>query len=197
MSRNTFVFAMLLGVRPCGRSCRRAGAARAVCLRLRVSPGDNDISPRHRARHSRARGQRDERWAGSLVLGTGSGCEVSVRGQRNRPRARAIVCGESGDRRADANKRRALDGKHHGASLNGQSGPVSLVANYGDQKQGTIASIPIGADGRLGRRSTRGSSAWERWPIKSGRIPAIALCTCRSRAGPPSRNSCSIRPPGG
>jgi len=25
-----------------------------------------------------------------------------------------------------------------------------LVANYGDQKQGTIASIPIGADGRLG-----------------------------------------------
>jgi 6-phosphogluconolactonase len=31
-----------------------------------------------------------------------------------------------------------------------KSGRWLLVANYGDQKQGTIASFPIGADGRLG-----------------------------------------------
>ena len=31
-----------------------------------------------------------------------------------------------------------------------RTGRWLLVANYGDQKQGTIASIPIGADGRLG-----------------------------------------------
>jgi 6-phosphogluconolactonase len=32
-----------------------------------------------------------------------------------------------------------------------RTGRWLLVANYGDQKQGTIASIPIGADGRLGQ----------------------------------------------
>jgi 6-phosphogluconolactonase len=31
-----------------------------------------------------------------------------------------------------------------------KTGRWLLVANYGDQKQGTVASIPIGADGRLG-----------------------------------------------
>ena len=70
-------------------------------------------------------GKRDERRTGSVVPGSGPGCEVSVRGQRNRPRAGAIVCGESGDRRTDADKRRALDGKHHGASVHGQNGPVA------------------------------------------------------------------------
>ena len=63
-----------------------------------------------------------------------------------------------------------------------RTGRWLLVANYGDQKQGTIASIPIAPTAGLARRSTRGSSVWEQWPIKSGQIPqSVRVCAAQGR----------------
>ena len=82
-----------------------------------------------------------------------------------------------------------------------------LVANYGSDgidpglgpvKQGTIASVPIGADGRLapgGRHARIRSSA--RWRIRFDRIRATASCTCRSKVAPPSHSLSSTRRPDG
>ena len=151
MTRNTFVFAILLVLALASGWTGGAGDARAFCLCVGLSTRDRDLPARHGGRHARAGRQGDERRTGAVVPGVRSGGEISVRRERDRPGTRAVVCDQPGDRCADADKRCAVMGSITAHLSTDSTGRWLLVANYGGEaKQGTIASIPIGADGRLG-----------------------------------------------
>ena len=79
-----------------------------------------------------------------------------------------------------------------------RTGRWLLVANYGDDRsRGRSRRFRSAPTAGSARRSTRGSSVWDRWRIRSAPIRATGSCSCRSRAARPSRSSSSIRPPAG
>ena len=148
MTRTSFVSAVLLGFGLAGWVSAQESRVPFVYVSgyrpeiaiFRLDTAAGRLTPSGKAHRCRA---------ATIVSGVRSGGEIPVRCQRDRPRPRPFVRHQSGNRRADADQRCAVDGEHHGAPVDRQDRKVAPGRQLWRHQQGTIASIPIGADGRL------------------------------------------------
>ena len=189
---------MLLAV--CGLAPDRtagAGAARAVCLRLRVSPGDHDLPARYR----------DAALSCPPASATNVGQEPSFLAldpaakflfavnETDPGRVRSFAVNQATGALTPINDVPSMGSITAHLSTDRTGRWLAWLANYGGREAGDDR---VDSDRRRRPAWRGGRHAGVRpgndGPSNQGGSRQSLRVSCRSRAGPRSRSSCSIRP---